>query len=63
MIFNQDAFGSRLKMLRKELKMTQEQLAAELNIGADHLGKNRSWEKRYIHRPPARSIRKAKCFD
>ena len=39
MIFNQDAFGSRLKMLRKELKTTQEQLAAELNIGADHLGK------------------------
>ena len=39
MKFNQDSFGSRLKMLRKELKMTQEQLAAELNIGADHLGK------------------------
>ena len=39
MKFNQDAFGSRLKMLRKELKTTQEQLAAELNIGADHLGK------------------------
>ena len=39
MKFDQDAFGSRLKKLRKEHRMTQEQLAAELNIGTDHLGK------------------------
>ena len=40
MKFNQDAFGSRLKMLRKELKMTQEQLAVK-NIIVQYC----SWKK------------------
>lgn len=39
MHFQQAEFGYRVKLLRKERGMTQEQLAARLNISADHLGK------------------------
>ena len=39
MRFNQVEFGRRLKALRKERGMTQEELAAALSITPNHLGK------------------------
>lgn len=39
MYFDQVEFGRRLKRLRKERGLTQEQLAGDLNISIDHLGK------------------------
>lgn len=39
MHFQQAEFGYRVKLLRKERGMTQEQLATRLNISTDHLGK------------------------
>ena len=38
MKFDQDAFGSRLKEMRKKRGLTQEQLAEALNISTPHLG-------------------------
>ena len=39
MHFDQVEFGHRIRMLRKACNITQDQLAANLNISADHLGK------------------------
>lgn len=39
MKFDQKAFGQRVKNLRKQRKLTQEQLTAILNISVDHLSK------------------------
>lgn len=39
MYFDQKEFGQRLRMLRKDHGMTQEQLAAALHIGTDHYGR------------------------
>lgn len=37
MLFNQVAYGKRIRMLRKQLGLTQEQLAEELHISDVHL--------------------------
>ena len=39
MYYNVVETGKRIKALRKERKLTQEQLAEKLNIYVDHLGK------------------------
>lgn len=39
MYFNQVDFGYRIKILRKRHGMTQDQLATQLGISTDHLGK------------------------
>lgn len=39
MYFDQKDFGQRLRMLRKDRGMTQEQLATTLHIGTDHYGR------------------------
>lgn len=39
MCYEIEAVGSRLRQLRKGKDMTQEQLAEQLNVSLDHLGK------------------------
>lgn len=38
-MYDQIEFGKRLKQLRRAASLTQEQLADELNVGVNHIGK------------------------
>ncbi len=38
-MYDQIEFGKRLKQLRRAASLTQEQLADELNVGVNHVGK------------------------
>lgn len=49
MLVDKVALGRRIKAMRQNLGMTQEEFAERLNCTNSHLGKNRKWQGRNQH--------------